>query len=101
MRCKLLLAILFLSLGRAFAGDSDGLKNTVVLIIRHAEKPDSGNTLTPAGEERAKAYVKYFKDYTVEAKPVTLDYLFAAADSKGSMRPRLTLEPLSKATGMH
>jgi hypothetical protein len=100
MNFKLLLAIFFLSLGRAFAGDSDGLKNTMVLIIRHAEKPDSGNTLTPAGEERAKAYVNFFKNYTVDTRPVTLDYLFAAADSKGSIRPRLTLEPLSKATGM-
>lgn len=83
-----------------FAADSNGLANTIVLVIRHAEKPDKGNELTPAGEERARAYVHYFKNFTVDTKPVTVNYLFAAADSDGSHRPRLTLEPFSKATGM-
>jgi hypothetical protein len=83
-----------------FAGDSPGLKDTTVLIIRHAEKPDSGFDLTPVGYERAKAYVHYFQSFTIDSKPVRLDHLFAAADSKGSHRPHLTLEPLSKATGL-
>ena len=83
-----------------FAGDSSGLKDTTVLIIRHAEKPDKGYDLTPAGYQRAKAYVHYFQNFTVDGKPITLDHLFAAADSNGSHRPRLTLEPLSNATGL-
>lgn len=83
-----------------FAADSPGLKDTTVLIIRHAEKPETGYDLTPVGYERAKAYVHYFQNFTIDGKPVTLDHLFAAADSKGSHRPRLTLEPLSKATGL-
>jgi hypothetical protein len=83
-----------------FADDSSGLKDTTVLVIRHAEKPDEGYDLTPVGYQRAKAYVRYFQNLTIDGKPVTLDHLFAAADSKGSHRPRLTLEPLSKATGL-
>jgi len=80
--------------------NSDSLKNTVILIIRHAEKPESGYDLTPDGYKRADAYVGYFTNLTVETKPFKPDYLFAATDSKGSHRPRLTLEPLSKATGL-
>jgi hypothetical protein len=41
--------------------------------------------------------VKYFGQFQVEGKPLKLDSLFAAADSKNSHRPRLTLEPLSRA----
>jgi hypothetical protein len=76
-----------------------GLKNAVVLVIRHGEKPDKGDGLSQAGKERAQAYVKYFGSYTVNSQPFKPDYLFAAADSKTSQRPRLTLEPLSKALG--
>jgi hypothetical protein len=76
---------------------SSGLKDSVVLIIRHAEKPESGQDLAPAGYQRAEAYVKYFGDFQVEGKPLKPNSLFAAADSKNSHRPRLTLEPLSRA----
>ena len=82
------------------AADTLGLKDATVLIIRHAEKPSSGFDLTPVGYQRANAYVHYFQNFTIDGKPVTLDHLFAAADSNGSHRPRLTLEPLSKATGL-
>lgn len=76
---------------------SSGLKDAVVLIIRHAEKPESGPDLSPAGYQRAAAYAKYFNDFQVEGKPLKLDSLFAAKDSKNSRRPRQTLEPLSRA----
>jgi hypothetical protein len=76
------------------------LANTTILIIRHAEKPATGYDLTTNGYKRADAYVGYFTNFTVNAKPIKLDYLFAATDSKGSHRPRLTLEPLCKATGL-
>jgi hypothetical protein len=100
MKFKLLACLFLLAVTPVFAEETNGLKDTVVLVIRHAEKPDKGNELTPAGEERAKAYIHYFKNFTVDAKPVTVNYLFAAADSDGSHRPRLTLEPFSKAMGM-
>ncbi|MDR3670236.1 MAG: hypothetical protein P4L36_05300 [Holophaga sp.] len=76
------------------------LKNTVILIIRHAEKARPSRDLAPAGVARAKAYVDYFGNYRIDGKPVKLGYLFATADTPKSRRPRLTLEPLSKATGL-
>jgi hypothetical protein len=87
----------------AEAPDTNGypaLKDAVILIIRHAEKTASGDELSPAGYQRADAYVNYFKNYQVDGKPLKLDYLYAAADSKNSKRVRLTVEPLCKATGL-
>jgi hypothetical protein len=80
--------------------DSPGLKNAVLLIIRHAEKTESGDQLSPDGFKRADAYVNYFKNYQVDGQPLKLDYVYAAADSKNSKRVRLTVEPLCKATGL-
>ena len=73
------------------------LQDATILIIRHAEKPDFGPELSPEGERRAQAYVSYFSNFTVDSQPLQLEYLAAAADSKQSERPRLTLKPLSKA----
>jgi hypothetical protein len=82
------------------AGDSPGLKNAVLLIIRHAEKTASGDQLSSDGFKRADAYVNYFKNYQVDGQPLKLDYVYAAADSKNSKRVRLTVEPLCQATGL-
>jgi hypothetical protein len=82
------------------AGKFGGLKSTVILIVRHAEKPDAGYGLSADGEARAKAYSNYFKDFTIDGRPLKLDYLVAAADSKESHRPRLTIEPTGKALGL-
>lgn len=70
-------------------------KNTNILMIRHAEKPASGTQLAVAGQERAQAYSIYFQNYLLNSSPVKFDYLFAAADSSSSQRPRLTMTPLS------
>jgi hypothetical protein len=78
----------------------DGLADTTVMIIRHAEKPESGPGLTPAGEARAQAYVGYFQHFTVGGAPMVPNALYASADSKSSMRPRLTITPLSQALGL-
>lgn len=82
------------------AGNASALKNAIILVIRHAEKPDQGHTLSAAGEVRAQAYINYFKNYKVDGQPLKLDYLFATADSGNSHRPRLTLEPFAKALGL-
>jgi hypothetical protein len=83
---------------RSFAEPgSKPLQDAVILIIRHAEKPESGRDLSPEGVKRADAYVGYFKNFQADSKPLKLDYIFAAADSKGSRRPRLTVTPLSRA----
>jgi hypothetical protein len=72
-------------------------KNSVFLLIRHAEKPDSGRDLSPEGTKHAKAYVRLFSQYHAGPRLLTIDALFAAADSKASARPRLTLTPLAEA----
>lgn len=78
----------------------DHLANNTVLIIRHSEKPETGNGLTAQGEERARLYIKYFQPFQDQHTPIEVDSLYAGADSKSSIRPRLTLEPLSKATNL-
>lgn len=85
---------------KSIVSDFRPLQDATILIIRHAEKLDTGQNLSPAGQQRAEAYIQYFKSFQVDAKPLKLDYLFATADSKGSQRPRLTLEPLSNALGL-
>jgi hypothetical protein len=82
------------------AGKFVALTNTIILVIRHAEKSDVGDGLSAEGEARAKAYVDYFKDFTVGGQPLKLDYIFAASDSKESHRPRLTIERTGKALGL-
>jgi hypothetical protein len=75
----------------------DGPKNSVVLIIRHAEDADSGDGISPLGETRAEAYKNYFLNFTIDSKRLEPNVVFAAKDSKKSHRPRLTLEPFAKA----
>lgn len=82
------------------AKDFQAPKNAVILIIRHAEKPEHGPELAPAGQQRAAAYPAYFKSFAVDSQPLQLDAIYATADSKGSHRPRLTVEPLSRALGL-
>jgi hypothetical protein len=81
-----------------------GLAGTTLLIIRHAEKPQDegvgGPGLTPAGEARARAYATYLRSFAVDGKVLHIDTLVATADSAGSMRPRLTVEPFSRASGL-
>jgi len=77
--------------------DDTRLSDAIVLVIRHAEKTENGPGLSPVGQKRAKAYVQYFKDFSVDSRPLDLDCLVAGADSEKSHRPRLTLEPLAEA----
>jgi len=74
-----------------------GLADATILIIRHAEKPDSGPGLAPEGEQRAKAYVNYFQNYKIGTETFKVDALIGSANSGESHRPELTLQPLSKA----
>ena len=75
-------------------------QNSVIVVIRHAEKADTGEGLAPAGEARANAYVDYFKHFTVNSNAIHFDYLFAAKDSHESKRPKLTIKPLSEALNL-
>lgn len=71
-----------------------------MLIVRHAEKPLLGRELTPTGQARANAYIRYFEPFHDGGLKLRINALYAGADSAGSVRPRLTLEPLSHATGL-
>lgn len=81
----------------------DDLAGNTVLLVRHAEKPTEGSGdvgLTEKGRRRALAYARYFEPFHEDGLTVKPTALYAGADSKGSNRPRLTLEPLSKASGL-
>jgi hypothetical protein len=79
---------------------TQGPANGVVLLIRHAERPDAGPGLAPAGEQRAEAYVRYFENFRMDGAPTKIQALAATADSIASCRPRLTLVPLGQALGL-
>ncbi len=73
-----------------------------ILMIRHAEKPATGNDLDKAGRARAEALVGFF-----ETDPRMLQYgtpvaIYAMAPKKndGSMRPIETVTPLANSLGL-
>jgi hypothetical protein len=76
------------------------LANATVLVIRHAEKPAKGATLTPEGTVRAEKYARYFSPFVSDGISIKINALYAGSDSAESVRPRLTLEPLSRASGV-
>lgn len=78
----------------------DCLAGNTVLIVRHAEKPLLGRDLTTTGQARAQAYIHYFEPFHDGGLNLRVNALYAGADSADSVRPRLTLEPLSHATGL-
>jgi hypothetical protein len=90
-------ALLFASALPLAADAQEGPKDAVVLIIRHAENPDTGRDLSPRGHQRAEAYKDYFKKFTVDSKHLEPQAIFAAKDSQQSHRPHLTVEPFAKA----
>ena len=97
MHRRLFTAVLFASTLTLTAYSQDGPKNSVVLIVRHAEDPANGHGLSPRGKERAEAYENYFQNFTVDGKRREPKAVVVAADSKQSHRPRLTVEPFAKA----
>ena len=74
------------------------LANSTVLLVRHAEKPDTGSGLAPMGQARAEGYAAYFPSLPLDT--TGYDHLFASSDSSKSQRPRLTLTPLAEALNM-
>jgi hypothetical protein len=91
-----LLSSLFLVSTVALAGPAQ------IIIIRHAEKPATGNDLCPAGVQHAQELVSYFqtdKKVTQYGTPVAI-YAMAPSDSDESQRPIETVTPLAKALGL-
>jgi phosphohistidine phosphatase SixA len=74
------------------AGSSGGPH--IVMIIRHAEKPESEKdpNLSPRGYQRAEALAKIIPEHF--PRP---DFLIATKKGKASARPYETITPLSKA----
>jgi len=97
MHWRVFAAILFAFSPIIIAHAQEGPKNSLVLIIRHAENPSNGHGLSPRGEERAEAYKNYFLNFTVDSKRLEPNAVVVAADSKHSHRPRLTVQPFAKA----
>ena len=100
MRRCLFTAVILASALTLAAHAQDGPKDAVVIIIRHADDADSGDGLSPLGQERADAYKNYFLNFNVDSKPREPAVIFAAKDSKKSHRPRLTMEPFAKAANL-
>jgi hypothetical protein len=102
MKPRVLLTILSLGMTGFSSAQAQSapnyLANNTILIVRHSEKPETGNGLTPQGKLRARLYAQYFQPFQEEGLSIPVDCLYAGADSRSSIRPRLTLEPLSKAT---
>ena len=99
---KMLPSLILLTLSSNAVAQSahDHLADNTLLLIRHAEKPSAGAMLNEAGAARAEAYTSYFEPFHEGTLRFKVDALYAGADSDNSNRPRLTLEPLSKATGL-
>ena len=77
-----------------------GPQEGVVLIIRHAEKPDAGGGLSKKGMERAAVYGKYFADYKIGTAPLHLSAIYSTADTTESQRPRVTVQPLASSLSL-
>jgi hypothetical protein len=74
-----------------------------VLIIRHAEKPDSGPDLSPDGYERAQLLVNYFEtnpNVTEYGTPVAIYAMRPDKSALSSNRPVETVTPLAQALGL-
>jgi hypothetical protein len=73
-----------------------------VIIIRHGEKPSTGNELSPQGFQRADALVGFFEHnpaVTQYGAPVAI-YAMDPKDADGSLRPIETVTPLANALGL-
>ena len=101
MRTTLSVVVLSLLvlIGRARPALADGAKSSgpaIVMIIRHAEKPeDKDPNLSPKGFQRADALAHVIPDHF--PRP---DFLFATKRSAHSERPLETITPLARAMHM-
>ena len=70
-----------------------------VILIRHAEKPETGNDLTLRGRERAAALVPYFLETPelLEAKTPVAIYAQRPKNATSSIRSIETVRPLANA----
>lgn len=93
---RLLVCVVLVALGvPAFSAPSE------IIIIRHGEKPESGNQLSPKGFQRANALPQFFAKYPV---PVAIFAAGVKQDDPGdlekSVRSIQTVMPLAKKLGL-
>ena len=92
----------FLFLGFLVLGSLALATPAQVIIIRHAEKPDSGSELSKRGWRRAHALVGYFEknpQVTQYGTPVAI-YAMAPKEEGGSVRAIETVTPLADDLGL-
>jgi hypothetical protein len=92
-RFMLAVVVAFLSAASAFAGPAQ------VIIIRHAEKPATGDDLNAKGRQRAAALVPYFQEApeVLEYKTPVAIYAQKSTEEHKSRRPVDTIKGLAKA----
>ena len=92
-----LLAALAVSVCPASNQAAEPARPKAVLVVRHAEKPETGPDLSKAGRMRADALPGLFKKSSNRPAPFPApDFLFAAKASDESNRSVETLEPLAR-----
>jgi hypothetical protein len=95
---KVLLAAVAMA---AFSATSVYAAPAQVLIIRHAEKPDTGDDLSPAGYARANALAWYFEKTPAVLQHGTPVAIYAMGyEASTSRRAVETVAPLAKALGL-
>lgn len=70
-----------------------------IMIIRHAEKPPKGESLSTKGRERAAAFAPFFmetKELLIHGTPIAI-YAMKPAKADLSERPIETVTPLAEA----
>src|SRR4030095_11581608 len=82
MRRCLFIAAFYGSALLVAAEAQEGPKNSVILIIRHAEDPANGHGLSARGEQRAEAYINYFQNFTLDSKRLGTQGAVGAAGVK-------------------
>jgi hypothetical protein len=92
---RLAFVVVIVLLGGQFALSAP----TQVIIIRHAEKPPTGDDLNAKGRQRAAALVPYFLETpeVLEYKTPVAIYAQKSTESHKSRRPVDTIKGLAKA----
>ncbi len=82
-----------------FAGQASVAAPAQVIIIRHAEKPPTGDDLNAKGRQRAAALTPYFLEApeVLEYKTPVAIYAQKSTDDHKSRRPVDTIKGLAKA----
>jgi hypothetical protein len=73
-----------------------------VILLRHAEKPESGDGLSAKGQQRAAALAPYFlqtEELLTHGEPVAV-YAQQPSDNRPSRRSVETVKPLAHALGV-